>query len=126
MSSSLVARNVTLHRGTAVVLDAVDLTVGPRSRVGVVGPNGVGKSTLLRVLAGLVVPDSGSVARTSDLIARGGRGVAELAQAGADNVGAGHDDGELERVLSVRHDGSEPRVLDPDPAEGLDPGNEDR
>jgi ATPase subunit of ABC transporter with duplicated ATPase domains len=64
VSSSLVARAVTLHRGTAVVLDSVDLTVGPRSRVGVVGPNGVGKSTLLQVLAGLVVPDSGSVSRT--------------------------------------------------------------
>jgi ATPase subunit of ABC transporter with duplicated ATPase domains len=62
--SSLVARSVTLHRGTAVVLDGVDLTVGPRSRVGVVGPNGVGKSTLLQVLAGLVRPDGGSVVRT--------------------------------------------------------------
>jgi ATPase subunit of ABC transporter with duplicated ATPase domains len=64
MSSSLVARAVTLHRGVAVVLDSVNLTVGPRSRVGVVGPNGVGKTTLLRVLAGLVVPDSGAVTRT--------------------------------------------------------------
>jgi ATPase subunit of ABC transporter with duplicated ATPase domains len=64
VSSSLVARGVTVRRGTAVVLDAVDLTVGPQSRVGVVGPNGVGKSTLLRVLAGLVEPDSGSVTRT--------------------------------------------------------------
>ncbi|MCU1374942.1 MAG: putative transporter ATP-binding protein, partial [Actinomycetia bacterium] len=64
MSSSLVARAVTVHRGTAVVLDSVDLTIGPRSRVGVVGPNGVGKTTLLRVLAGVVVPDSGSVTRT--------------------------------------------------------------
>jgi ATPase subunit of ABC transporter with duplicated ATPase domains len=64
LSSSLVARAVTVHRGTAVVLDSVDLTVGPRSRVGVVGPNGVGKSTLLRILAGIVAPDSGSVTRT--------------------------------------------------------------
>ena len=64
MSSSLVARAVTVHRGPAVILDGVDLTIGPRSRVGFVGPNGVGKSTLLRVLAGLVVPDAGSVTRT--------------------------------------------------------------
>jgi ATPase subunit of ABC transporter with duplicated ATPase domains len=60
-STSLVARGVTVTRGTAVVLDGIDLTVGPRSRIGVVGPNGVGKTTLLRVLAGLVAPDAGSV-----------------------------------------------------------------
>jgi ATPase subunit of ABC transporter with duplicated ATPase domains len=64
MSSSLVVRGVTVRRGVAVVLDGVDLTVGPQSRVGVVGPNGVGKSTLLRVLAGLVEPDAGTVTRT--------------------------------------------------------------
>jgi ATPase subunit of ABC transporter with duplicated ATPase domains len=63
-SSSLIARGITVTRGTAVVLDGVDVTVGPRSRVGVVGPNGVGKSTLLHVLAGLVTPDAGTVLRT--------------------------------------------------------------
>jgi ATPase subunit of ABC transporter with duplicated ATPase domains len=35
--------------------------VGPEHRIGVVGPNGVGKSTLLQILAGVEVPDSGSV-----------------------------------------------------------------
>jgi ATPase subunit of ABC transporter with duplicated ATPase domains len=64
MSSSLLARGVTVRRGTAVILDGVDLTIGPQSRVGVVGPNGVGKSTLLRVLAGLVELEAGTVART--------------------------------------------------------------
>ena len=39
--------------GAHPVLDRVDLTLGPRSRLGVVGPNGAGKSTLLRLLAGL-------------------------------------------------------------------------
>ena len=37
---------------------------GPRSRIGVVAPNGTGKSTLLRILAGLDAPDSGRVTRT--------------------------------------------------------------
>ena len=44
-----------------VVLDRVSLTVTPGSRIGVVGPNGIGKSTLLRVLAGLEPPDSGTL-----------------------------------------------------------------
>ncbi len=47
--------------GNHTVLDGVDVDVGPRSRVGVVGPNGVGKTTLLRILAGLEHPDRGRV-----------------------------------------------------------------
>ena len=50
--------------GARTVLDHVDLTLGPRSRLGLVGPNGAGKSTLLRLLAGLDEPDEGRVERT--------------------------------------------------------------
>src|SRR6478609_9058677 len=42
----------------------VFVTVGPRARLGAVGPNGVGKTTLLRLLARLDRPDRGSVTRT--------------------------------------------------------------
>ena len=55
----LTASGITRAHGTQVVLDGVSLTVGPGSRIGVVGPNGVGKSTLLRILAGLERPDAG-------------------------------------------------------------------
>jgi len=57
----LSAKDLTKHRGSQLVLDRVSLSIGPASRVGVVGPNGIGKSTLLRVLAGLEQPDDGSV-----------------------------------------------------------------
>ena len=60
----LSAKSVTLYRGSQVILDQVTLSVGPRTRLGVVGPNGVGKSTLLRVLAGLEEPDAGTVERS--------------------------------------------------------------
>jgi len=43
------------------VLDDVTVTIGPEMRLGVVGANGVGKSTFLSALAGLVAPDAGSV-----------------------------------------------------------------
>jgi len=53
-----------MERGGARILTDVDLTVGPEQKVGVVGPNGVGKSTLLQVVAGLEKPDSGTVSLT--------------------------------------------------------------
>ena len=49
------------YHGAQKVLDQVSLTIGPRARIGLVGPNGVGKTTLLRLLVGLDTPDTGSV-----------------------------------------------------------------
>ena len=61
MSASLLVRSLTVYRGPTLVLDQVDLTLSPGRRVGLVGPNGVGKSTLLKALSGELQPDSGSV-----------------------------------------------------------------
>jgi ATPase subunit of ABC transporter with duplicated ATPase domains len=63
MSGSLRARGVGVSHGAVTVLQGVDLAVGPGDRVAVLGPNGVGKTTLLRVLAGELTPESGTVAR---------------------------------------------------------------
>jgi ATP-binding cassette subfamily F protein uup len=57
----LTLRNVHLSYGLPL-LDGVDLTVERGERVCVLGRNGEGKSTLLRVIAGEVVPDDGTVA----------------------------------------------------------------
>ena len=57
----LVARHLHHERGGRTVLDDVSLSVGPATCLGVVGPNGVGKSTLLQILAGLLVADAGEV-----------------------------------------------------------------
>jgi ABC transport system ATP-binding/permease protein len=53
--------------GTTVVLDGVSLGVADGERIGVVGRNGGGKSTLLRLIVGEEPPDSGRVTRTSGL-----------------------------------------------------------
>ncbi len=56
------ARDLSFSYGSTPVLVGIDLSVSPGQRVGVVGPNGTGKSTLLRVLASQLVPESGSIA----------------------------------------------------------------
>ena len=59
--SLLTARGVSVSYGALAVLHDASLAVAAGDRVAVVGPNGVGKSTLLKVLAGLVQPDAGAV-----------------------------------------------------------------
>jgi ATPase subunit of ABC transporter with duplicated ATPase domains len=61
---TLAARHIAKSHGAHVVLEDVSLVVPPRARIGVVGPNGIGKSTLLRLLARLEEPDTGSVERS--------------------------------------------------------------
>jgi ATPase subunit of ABC transporter with duplicated ATPase domains len=53
---------VSKSHGAQVVLEDASLEVGPGARIGLVGPNGVGKSTVLRLLAREEVPDRGIVA----------------------------------------------------------------
>jgi len=52
-------RGVRVAHGDKVVLDDVTLSFLPGAKIGVVGPNGMGKSTLLRVMAGLLQPSNG-------------------------------------------------------------------
>jgi ATPase subunit of ABC transporter with duplicated ATPase domains len=63
MAASLVTRSLTVLRGPLIVLDQIDLTLSPGDRVGLIGPNGVGKSTLLAALAGRIDIDAGRVER---------------------------------------------------------------
>ena len=64
---ALLAQDVVRTLGDRRVLDGISLTAAPGRRIGLIGENGVGKSTLLRVLAGLDTPDAGSVTRPADL-----------------------------------------------------------
>ena len=53
--------NVTLHRGNTRVLDSVSLEVREGELVALIGANGAGKTTVLRMVSGLLVPSAGSI-----------------------------------------------------------------
>lgn len=50
---------LSLHRGTQFLLEQADLTIHPVWRVGIIGANGVGKSSLFKLLLGELQPDAG-------------------------------------------------------------------
>lgn len=59
---NLLIRELTQRFGTATILDRLALTTGDIQSLVLVGPSGGGKSTLLRILAGLDIPTAGTVA----------------------------------------------------------------
>ena len=67
MAHLLNAEAVTVIHGSRTLLDAVSLGLDDGDRVGVVGRNGEGKSTLMRVLARRQEPDGGRVTQARDL-----------------------------------------------------------
>jgi len=67
MANLVSVERASLALGTSLILDGVSLGVGAGDRIGVVGRNGGGKSTLLHVLAGRQAVDEGRVAVTGAL-----------------------------------------------------------
>ena len=67
MSTILNATDVTVRYGTRAIMDAATLAIDEGQRIGLVGRNGCGKTTFLKLLAGLQNPDSGTVTRRRDL-----------------------------------------------------------
>jgi len=55
------ASGLTLRRGTKVLLEDADFVVHPGERVGIVGKNGAGKSSLFALLTGALDPDAGGI-----------------------------------------------------------------
>jgi ATP-binding cassette subfamily F protein uup len=68
MSTILTATEITVSYGDRAVLDHATLAIDEGDRIGLVGRNGCGKTTFLRILAGLQAPDSGDVTRRRELV----------------------------------------------------------
>src|SRR5512138_1161691 len=60
--SLVTASGLSLAHGPKVLFRDAVFTIGPRDRIGLVGANGTGKSSLLRILAGESSPDAGALA----------------------------------------------------------------
>ena len=65
--SLLTAQNLAKSFGPVDIFDGISLSIPRRARIAIVGPNGVGKTTLLRILAGEDTPTEGSVHRAKGL-----------------------------------------------------------
>jgi ABC transport system ATP-binding/permease protein len=63
----LVTRGVTKSLGGRRLIGGLDLVVTPGTRLGVIGPNGSGKTVLLDLLAGALAPDAGEIERAEGL-----------------------------------------------------------
>src|SRR3954471_14578894 len=64
----IAARGIGKSFGSRSILSGLDFDIEPGSRLGVIGPNGGGKSTLLRILAGEEVADAGEVTQRRGLV----------------------------------------------------------
>ncbi len=64
----LTALELEVHFGEQIILDKASLSVHEGDRIGLVGRNGAGKSTFLKIVSGLMLPDSGEVAKKRNLV----------------------------------------------------------
>ncbi|HVD98685.1 MAG TPA: ABC-F family ATP-binding cassette domain-containing protein [Cytophagaceae bacterium] len=58
--------NLSFYFGSRVLYDEVSLHIKPKDKIGLIGANGTGKSTLLRIITGEYTPDEGDVSKAGD------------------------------------------------------------
>jgi len=67
MTDLITASNITVNRGETKILDNVSLIIGESEFITILGPNGGGKSMLLKCLMGFYIPDNGNIKRKRHL-----------------------------------------------------------
>lgn len=64
----MTAHNISVRFSEHTVLDGATLNIHDNDKVGLIGNNGCGKSTLMKVIAGVIPPDAGKVSRQRDIV----------------------------------------------------------
>jgi len=117
MTARLTTRGLAKRYGSVTALDGVDLDVEDGGIMAVLGPSGCGKTTLLRLIAGFLTPDEGTVAIDGAIVADKHRSVPTRRR----DVGLVPQEGALFPHLDVaanitfglsRHERSGPRVTE--------------
>ncbi|MDF1690594.1 MAG: ATP-binding cassette domain-containing protein [Cycloclasticus sp.] len=102
--------NVSVAFGLKPVLDKANLQIDEQERVGLIGRNGEGKSTLLKVLAGEVLPDSGQVWRQAGVVIATLEQSPKLPEAATVYEAVADSLGEVGHLIARYHD----MLLDPE------------
>ncbi|BDB99943.1 glucose ABC transporter ATP-binding protein GlcV [Saccharolobus caldissimus] len=71
----IIAKNISKYfkKGRVIALDKINLTIENGERFGILGPSGAGKTTLMRIIAGLEVPSEGELYFDDKLVAKDGK-----------------------------------------------------
>jgi len=59
-------KNISFYFGSRILYDEVSLHIKPKDKIGLIGANGTGKSTLLRMITGEYTPDEGEISKSGD------------------------------------------------------------
>lgn len=96
-------RNISVSFGGPAVLDSISLSIDAGERVCLLGRNGTGKSTLMKIIAGEILPDSGEIERQQGLITAKLDQQVDIGEGGSvyDVVAAGL--GESAKLLQAYH-----------------------
>lgn len=114
MQAHLAARDIACRRGDRLLFRGFSAVLSAGEALHVTGPNGIGKSSLLRILAGLLRPFSGAVERTGDIglidertaLAEGrtlGEALGFWAKLDGDDPAEQRDDVEALRLVNLLH-----------------------
>ncbi|PCH85424.1 MAG: ABC transporter ATP-binding protein [Piscirickettsiaceae bacterium] len=102
--------NVSIAFGIKPVLDKADLQIDEQERIGLIGRNGEGKSTLLKVIAEEILPDSGTLWKQSGVVVATLEQSPELPEASTVFEAVADSLGEVGHLIAQYHD----MLLEPD------------